>query len=385
MSRIKKIELFYIEIPLKKPFFPAWYRGYKQTHQRMNLIRLTTDDGLEGISAGWVLGPERRGLRQWLHNSFLGIDPTDFETVRQRLKELSWQGLRNFWIEPAFWDLRGKIEGKPVYQLIDPKVTSPAPIPVYASTTTYLKAEERLKTLEPILKQGFRGIKLKLSGNLLDDSILCQEVRKYGGKDLAIMLDANQGRRFWVGSKKPPLWKLPQAMECLDAANDFRIEWVEEPVDMHAYDDLAVLRSESATPLAGGRMNADWYEFKIFFDKNSLDIYQPDATVAGGIAISAQVMDACLRRDLHFTPSSGENGISLLINLHVYAAWPFKFFYEFPYEPNIWTPEDRDAILEKPITLNPDGTIDVPSEPGLGIHLNKKILENHAVLWELIE
>ena len=382
MSTIQKIELFYVSIPLPNPISPAWYRGYTQTHQRMSLIRLTTDDGLEVISAGWVMGEERNALGPWLEESFLGVDPLDLGTIHRRLKEIAWRGMPAYWIEPAFWDLRGKIEQKPVYQLLDfgASNTTVESVPVYCSTIQHLPTDERLRSLETIQEKGFNAMKLRLGGELKEDRKLCREVRLCAGPGLALMLDADQGRRFWKGDKEPPLWKLPQALGELAAMQELVIEWLEEPVDMHAYDDFAVLRSESPIPIAGGEMNAGWHEFKVFIDKGSLDIFQPDATIAGGISTAVQVMDACWRRELHFTPSSGHNGLSLLVNLHVYAAWPSKFFYEFPFEPGIWTPEIRDALLLSPIEIQDDGSLLVPQTPGLGIALDPEVMANYATL-----
>ena len=50
--KIERIELFHVAIPLPEPFYPAWIPGYPQTVNRFTLMRLTTDDGLQGLAAG---------------------------------------------------------------------------------------------------------------------------------------------------------------------------------------------------------------------------------------------------------------------------------------------------------------------------------------------
>jgi D-galactarolactone cycloisomerase len=50
--KIDRIELFHVAIPLPKPFYPAWIPGYPQTENRFTLLRLTTDDGVQGLAAG---------------------------------------------------------------------------------------------------------------------------------------------------------------------------------------------------------------------------------------------------------------------------------------------------------------------------------------------
>ena len=62
MHKIERIELFHVNVPLRAPFYPSWIPGYPQTHARYTLVRLTTDTGLVGVSAGAAFGAEREGL-----------------------------------------------------------------------------------------------------------------------------------------------------------------------------------------------------------------------------------------------------------------------------------------------------------------------------------
>jgi L-alanine-DL-glutamate epimerase-like enolase superfamily enzyme len=113
-------------------------------------------------------------------------------------------------------------------------------------------------------------------------------------------------------------------------------------------------------------------------EKGSLDIYQPDATMSGGISDSLQVMKACRERGLSFSPHTWTNGIGFMINLHVYAAWHKMHFLEYPYEPPGWIPACRDAILAHPIEVSSRGTVTVPQTPGIGIVLDTKALKKYG-------
>ncbi len=132
MSRIERIELFHVNVPLHEPFWPSWIPGYPQTHVRFTLIKLLTDDGLRGVSAGTAFAREREGLGDLLGGFLLGVEATDLERVRMRIREASYLGWRNYWLEAAFWDIRGKVEGKPVWQLLGGSAGGRAA--VYAST-----------------------------------------------------------------------------------------------------------------------------------------------------------------------------------------------------------------------------------------------------------
>ncbi len=64
------------------------------------------------------MGREREGLGDLLGGYLIGADPTDIDRVQDLLKQAGYLGWRNYWIEPACWDIIGKKEGKPVYEVL---------------------------------------------------------------------------------------------------------------------------------------------------------------------------------------------------------------------------------------------------------------------------
>ncbi|MBW2479720.1 MAG: hypothetical protein JRF38_06990 [Deltaproteobacteria bacterium] len=73
--KITAIELYHVSVPLKETFWPTWIPGYPQTHNRFTLIKILTDDGIEGYSAGAAMGKERAGLGDLLGGYLMGADP----------------------------------------------------------------------------------------------------------------------------------------------------------------------------------------------------------------------------------------------------------------------------------------------------------------------
>jgi L-alanine-DL-glutamate epimerase-like enolase superfamily enzyme len=202
-------------------------------------------------------------------------------------------------------------------------------------------------------------------------------VRRAVGDSLAIGVDANQGWRVAL-IDDAPLWTLQRAADFARACAEHGIAWLEEPLDMYAWDELAELRRRSAVPIAGGELNGGWHEFSVMLEKGSLDIYQPDATFGGGIGDALRVMQVCRERGLKFAPHTWTNGIGLIVNLHVYAAGARDHPLEYPYEPPGWVPEARDGLLAEPIRADADGTIAVPEAPGLGIVLDEDKLRRYG-------
>ena len=366
--KIERIELFHVAIPLERPFHPAWIPGYPQTLNRFTLARLTTDDGVQGVAAGVAFEREREGLGSLLGPYLIGLNPLDIQTARQRIREASYLGWRNYWLEAAFWDIKGKVDGKPVWSLLG-GVTG-GRVPVYASTGEIHPPEQRIDEVLKLREMGFKSVKLRVhSFSLGEDIAQVEAVRKAVGDTMQIGVDANQGWRVTL-IDDAPLWDLARAVEFARACAELDVAWIEEPLDMYAYNQLAKLRQQSAVPIAGGELNGGWHEFKVMLEKGSYDIYQPDATMGGGISEAKQVLDACIDRGLGFTPHTWTNGLGLLTNLHMVACGPRDQPLEYPFEPPGWIPEVRDDLLTEPILIDEAGTIGVPDQPGLGIDID---------------
>ena len=97
-NRVARIELYHVAVPLPATFRPAWIPGMPQNENRFTLVKIVTEDGVEGYSAGPAIGRERAGLGDVLGPYLLGEDATDIALVQQRLREISYLGWRNWWI-----------------------------------------------------------------------------------------------------------------------------------------------------------------------------------------------------------------------------------------------------------------------------------------------
>ncbi len=377
MSKVDRIELHHVDVPLDEPFHPSWIPGYPQTSVRFTLIRVRTDDGLEGISAGTAFSREREGLGDLLGGFLLGVDADDIDRVRKRLREASYLGWRNWWLECAFWDLKGKREGKPVYKLLQEEERTVEQVPIYASSGEIRDIAGRRPYLDTIRQMGIGAVKIRVKDpERRDDVTILRQCREELGDDFTIGVDANQGWPVSLIDPNPD-WDLAYATEFGKACDDLGIAWIEEPLYMHDWEGMAALRKAVKTPISGGELHGDWHEVRPLFEHECLDKYQPDATFCGGLTVARQVMAECRARGLKFSPHTWSNGIGLVINLHAFAAWDGNETLEYPFDPPGWIPETRDGI-QQTVGVNPDGTVDVPQEPGLGIHLDERALRRYG-------
>jgi len=375
MMKIAAIELFHVSVPLPETFWPTWIPGYPQTHNRFTLIKLVTDDGIEGYAAGAAMGRERAGLGDLLGGYLMGADPRDIDRVQSLLKQAGFLGWRNFWIEPACWDIIGKTEGKPVYELLGGHAR---PVAAYLSTGEMHAPEKRVQELLSMRQRGFKTAKLRVKNTALKEDIRQLEIiRKGVGDELALGVDANQG---WLVSivDRLPAWDLARASAFAAACSDNKIDWLEEPLDSRDYEGNAALKKESKVKIAGAELNYGWDEIKIMFEKDCFDIYQPDATFAGGIAQVRQVMEMCRQKKRLFSPHTWTNGIGFYVNWNMVLADPDNHLpLEYPLEEPSWIPEFREGIID-PIVPDAEGMLQPFTAPGLGFEINQKLLRKYG-------
>jgi len=377
MSNISCIELYHVRIPLDKPFYPSWIPGYPATDNRFDLIKVITKDGIEGYSAGPAIASERRGLGELIAPYLLGHDATDIELMLQRLREVSYLGVRANWIEPAFWDIKGKLENKPVYELLG---GSREPVELYASTGEIKDEDSRIFEARKRYEEGFKTLKIRVHEfDVQKDISQVKAVVDAVGDKMTIGVDANQGWRVTI-INDAPLWDLERAKYFADACADMNIAWLEEPLPMDDYESLTELTKYSRIPVTGGEIHTNGKsELKYMIEKKCYDIFQPDAIMTGGIQHTLEVADHCKKYGLSFTPHTWTNGIGFAVNLQVLLASGFNGIkpLEYPINPPSWTIEKRDEILQTPF-YHDKGTFNPTYAPGLGFDIDPDKLARYG-------
>ena len=401
---ISDIELYRVKIPLAKnkpgffaehPYFePSWIPGFRQSEMRFYLIRLVTDSGIEGFSAMPCMATERDGLGPLLGNYILGMNPLDTGLVNQRIQEFAYLGMRNGWIEAAFWDIIGKAHGKPLYEMLGGNGGIIYP---YASTGETHRHDQKI--IAAIVKkrkeEGFRGIKLRVKGTDLNEMIdFAGAARHAAGADMDIMIDANQGWPVDI-LDETPRWSLKFAADFAKGIEPFHIKWLEEPLNKGNFKGLADLRSSTTTPIAGGEMNSSWTEFQAMLNMGCLDVYQPDAmliggTYAGGISVTKWLIDEIRQRNIaaapgakksKYSPHTWTTGLGFAVGLQLVGLLTpeERSLVEFPIEGN-WRYEHWNRFIKTDLRPRSDGAIKIPAAPGLGVEIDMPVIKKFGKL-----
>ena len=358
--RITAIRLRRVAHELDPPFEPAWDPVPRRRFEA-TIVLVETDEGLTGIGSGDTMD----GFEAYEH-LFIDRDPLDVEHHARVLETIAFHAGRYWPLEAALWDLLGKVRGEPVARLLGGATDR---LPLYASTAAIRSPGEHAELALRLHDEGFRALKLRVEPDTLKQGVASvAAVRGAVGATMEIMVDLNQAWRM-PGDVRDPI-PFETVRRFAGELATYGVRWLEEPLAGEDVAGLARLRRESSVVLAGGEMARTPALLDAYLEADALDVYQPDAVLAVGIARARDFGRRVLRRGLAFTPHTWTNGIGLLANLHLSAGIGGGPYLEFPYDPPGWTPERRDFMLAEPLVPDADGWLAVPAAPGLGIDLN---------------
>lgn len=371
-NTIDAIDAWVCHFPLPSPFAASWIPGLPSEACSCVVYRIRTSDGVEGCSAGIAVLNEAVGYTELLRLYLLGREVTAVSDIQKTLRSSAQVlGYRAWQLEPALWDAIGKIAGLPVYKLLGGGNDE---VNAYASTGSLKAPEQHVDTVAQLVAEGFKAVKLRVRhGTLAQDAAVVNAVREAFG-DLTLMVDANQG---WLvhGLGPYPKWDLKRALQFAQVCEEASIEWLEEPLYQHDYDNYAALRASTSVRIAGGEMLADLHPFREHLTRGGLDIVQPDAILSGGILMSFKIAALAESFGATYAPHTWTTGVGLAVNLQCLGAASNAEWCEYPYEPGSWEPKARDAMLTSPITITGEGRLALPQTPGLGVEFD----------WEAIE
>lgn len=363
MSRIARIDITHHRLPLDPPF-PASWDPAPRTHFPATIVRVTDDEGRQGVGSGDAMyGFD--DYQRW----FVGEDPLDLDRHAAVLSNIEFHAGRPWALDVALWDLAGKIRDQPVWSMLG----GTNRVRAYASSGVHRSAAEMVGVAERAILLGYPALKVRFGRDSVDDDLaIVAAIRDAVGDALELMVDCNQGWRMpW--DIRPP-WGLDRATAVAERLHAENVYWMEEPLHRADYDGLAELRRRVPIRVAGGEMTREPYEFRELLGRDCLDVYQPDCVCTQGITgLSRLAVDIAAAGKV-FTPHTWGNGIGLLANLHLTAGTVGAPFIEIPFDPPEWTPARRDYVITETVDVDGDGWVTLSERPGLGFDLDESVL-----------
>lgn len=311
MASIRRVSALKLRLPFDHGAPPPLFAGKPRTTLDSGLIRIELDNGLLGWGEAYAPDPEAlvSFVRSRIEPLLLGTDPQDEKTVAMLDRTLHNMGRSGLvaqaisGVDIALWDLRGKLQGVPVYALLGGAQRTF--VPAYASLLQYYGDVERIKrNVADSLEAGFGQVKLH------ERSVVATAAaREVMGADLPLMLDTNCA------------WTADEVQREVAGFESLGLQWIEEPIwPPEDLDTLARLRGSSRIPLAAGENASSRFELTEMARRTLVDYLQPSALKAGGITALWQLSRQCAGTPVRFAPQSAFFGPGFLATLHVLAA-----------------------------------------------------------------
>lgn len=276
-------------------------------------------------------------------------------------------------INQALWDIKGKIHGVPVYDLLGGPVRDK--IRIYSwiggDRPSDVAAAAREKQ-----ELGFTAIKMNGTEELhyIDsfDKIEAvvervATVREATGSSFGIAVD------FHGRVHKPMAKVLARELD------PFHLMFIEEPVLPENNEALREIASVTSTPIATGeRMYSRW-DFKQLLQDGYVDIIQPDVSHAGGISEVVKIAAMAEAYDVAIAPHCPLGPIALAACIQVDSVSRNAFIQEQSLGIHYNKGNDLlDYLTEPTVFTYKDGHIDLPKAPGLGIEINEEYVREAA-------
>lgn len=328
-----------------------------------SLVFIKLDSGLTGVGSAYS-HPElvRVIVEGHLAPFLIGADPVCIDDLWERMYSLTrWYGRKGAAVSAigavdiALWDLKGKLEGVPVYELLGGTSNE---VEAYASGLLWqddlsLLAEEAGRHLT----DGFRLMKMRLGRNKeYDHAALLQVCAALAGR----------GRVAVDGTHR---YSVAAAEELGSFLTERGVAWFEEPFPPEDIEAYASLRKRVKIPVSAGENEFGAQGFRELFRTGAVDIAQPDASRAGGISECMRIGRLAQDHGVDIITHTWSDAIALLANAHAVAALKNGVAVEV----------DRTGcpFMDKLLAEPPDirgGRLHLWNRPGLGVEVNPEFL-----------
>jgi D-galactarolactone cycloisomerase len=378
--KITDIGIHVLKTPLVEPF--AFSQGWVR-QRAATLVEVSTDQGITGWGEAFAQGLEPPEIAatvidKALRPLVMGADPRDTEVLWHRMYHMTRDYGRKgsvvagiSAVDMALWDIAGKFYNVPVYQLLGGAFRTR--VQPYATGFYRIEGQGEAKRLaEEALRHfeaGFSLMKVKL-GYGVDDDIACmREIgRAIEGKPITLMVDTNHA------------YGRAEALRLGRALEDYDLRWYEEPVAPEDIEGYVEMRRKLSMPIAGGENEHTLFGFRALLGAGAVDIAQPDIGSCGGITAARHIMVLAQSHGVQVNPHVWGSAIAQAASLQVIAAVPVAHHSLFAQEPVLEYDRSshpfRQQLISEPIQ-QVDGWITIPSKPGLGVEVDRAVLERY--------
>ncbi|MBI1931936.1 MAG: o-succinylbenzoate synthase [Ignavibacteriales bacterium] len=363
---IDSVELYHIKMELVSPFTTSMGTEYDEEH----IIVKVNSEGISGygesVAEGTPFYSYETVTTAWhILKDFLipEILQKDLKNVNEAI--LLWEKVRGHrmakaGIEAALWDLFAKSQNQSLSKILGGNKNK---IDVGVSIGIQSDPSILIKKVQGYLEEGYKRIKIKIAPN---EDLQYIKALRIEFPNLLLQVDANSAYKI-------------EHLSLFKEMDKFNLLLIEQPL---SYDDIyehSKLQSELNTPICLDESIHSLADTKAAIELNSCKIINIKPGRVGGFTESKLIHDYCMNKNIPVWHGGMlESGIGRAGNVALASL------------PNFTLPGDisaskryyKEDIVEPEFFINKDGTMDVPSKPGIGVEVNQKMLEKVTVKKE---
>ncbi|MBP6900326.1 MAG: hypothetical protein KBC73_09570 [Burkholderiaceae bacterium] len=320
------------------------------------LLRLESDDGVHGLGYAHAIpaitthGAGAEAALAWLAPQLVGREVADLAGIVEDIDVLlAGQPSVKAAIDMALHDLLARSLGMPLQLLLGgrrrERIAQSRILAIKAPLEMAAKAAE-------LAAQGYRTLKLKLSGDTALDLARIAAVRDAAGPQLRLTLDPNQS------------YSAKQMMQAFARFERHDIALIEQPVPATDWAGLALLTRSLPVAVEADESAQTVHDVFRLVSERACDVINLKITKLGGLRRFLQAVRVCEAGQVGVRVGAAF-GPALLQACGVHAA---SVVNALPFDCELSEHQHLRDDLFTPLSVV-DGQIEVPATPGCGVAL----------------
>ena len=361
--KIERIELRHVKLILVSPFVTSMGVEYDEEH----IIVRVDAEGVTGwgesvaegtpfysyetVPTAWHI------LSDFLIPSLLGKDLHSIDEAVAGYAKVRGHMMAKAGLEAALWDAFAKSKGISLSQMLG---GTRKKIDVGVSIGIQDSVAVLIKKVEGYLAEGYKRIKIKIAPGL--DIQFVEALRKEF-PNLMLQVDANSAYTL-------------DDIDLFKRMDHYNLSLIEQPLGYEDIYDHSKMQRELKTPICLDESIHSLDDTRAAIELDSCRIINIKPGRVGGYTESKLIHDYCVSKNIPVWHGGMlESGIGRAGNVALASL------------PNFILPGDISAskryyksdIVDPEFVVNLDGTMDVPTKPGIGVEVNMRELDHVTV------